>query len=163
MITSLSRLLMDTCYMCFHWKTIHGKTFKIFLANIFWMIMEHISMVLCTGNACPSELELPVSLLLLIWQRRKFLELAPLVSITDYQRFMTGVLGGCICLLFHSIGIIKQYWFWIMKYYNVKESWTRILITPLIRFSTAIGLLEEWQDITGERYQGITSVQHEGW
>ncbi|RXH70330.1 hypothetical protein DVH24_007586 [Malus domestica] len=91
--------------------------------------MEHISMVLCTGYAGPSEL-------------------APPVSITDYQRFTTGVLGGCICLLFHSIGTIKQYWFWIMKDYNVKESWTRILITPLIRFSTAIGLLEEWQDIT---------------
>ncbi|KAM1592003.1 hypothetical protein ACFX14_035818 [Malus domestica] len=28
----------------------------------------------------------------------------------------------------HSIGNIKQYWFWIMKDYNVKESWTRILI-----------------------------------
>ncbi|TQD71400.1 hypothetical protein C1H46_043067 [Malus baccata] len=58
----------------------------------------------------------------------KFFELAPPDSVTDYQRFTTGVLGGCLCLLHHSIGNIKQYWFWIMKDYNVKESWTRILI-----------------------------------
>ncbi|XP_068320913.1 F-box/kelch-repeat protein At3g06240-like [Pyrus communis] len=57
----------------------------------------------------------------------KFLDLAPPDSVTNHTRFTIGVLGGCLCLLHKSS--MKQHSFWVMKEYNVKESWTRILIT----------------------------------
>ncbi|VVA27472.1 PREDICTED: F-box/kelch-repeat [Prunus dulcis] len=58
----------------------------------------------------------------------KFSDLATPDSVTSYQRFITGILEGCLCLL-HYHDDHKQHSFWVMKEYNVKESWTKIMIT----------------------------------
>ncbi|XVF28482.1 hypothetical protein REPUB_Repub15cG0033100 [Reevesia pubescens] len=40
-----------------------------------------------------------------------------------------GVLGGCLCWLPHGTGAaVKQYDFWVMKEYGVKESWSKVVI-----------------------------------
>ncbi|KAM1454794.1 hypothetical protein ACFX13_004324 [Malus domestica] len=55
----------------------------------------------------------------------KFSDLPTPNSVTDYQTFTTGVLEGSLCLLYQHN---REYSFWVMKDYGVKESWTRIFI-----------------------------------
>ncbi|PQM41109.1 F-box/kelch-repeat protein [Prunus yedoensis var. nudiflora] len=58
--------------------------------------------------------------------QEKFSDLPPPESVTDYKRFTTGVLRGCLCLLHQHD---RRHSFWIMNKYGVKESWTMIMTT----------------------------------
>ena len=59
----------------------------------------------------------------------KFREL-PLPSDAADNFTTVGVLGGCLCWLTRGTATtaMKQYDFWVMKEYGVKESWTKVVI-----------------------------------
>ncbi|XP_034212175.1 F-box/kelch-repeat protein At3g06240-like isoform X3 [Prunus dulcis] len=74
--------------------------------------------------------------------QEKFSDLPPPESVTDYKRFTTGVLRGCLCLLHQHD---RRHSFWIMNKYGVKESWTMIMITDSYS-SISLKPLCYWKD-----------------